>query len=37
MEITSKGKLIRPSGRKNNEMREIQFCSNYIGNAEDHV
>ena len=34
MEITSKGKLLRPSGRKNNEMREIQFCSNYIGNAE---
>ena len=34
MEVTSKGKLIRPSGRKNNEMREIQFCSNYIGNAE---
>jgi len=34
MEVTSKDKLIRPSGRKNNEMREIQFCSNYIGNAE---
>ena len=34
MEITSKGKLLRPSGRKNNEMREIKFCSNYIGNAE---
>ena len=34
MEVTSKGKLIRPSGRKNNEMREIQFCPNYIGNAE---
>ena len=34
MEVTSKGKLIRPSGRKNNEMREIKFCSNYIGNAE---
>ena len=34
MEVTSKDKLIRPSGRKNNEMREIKFCSNYIGNAE---
>ena len=34
MEDTSKDKLIRPSGRKNNEMREIKFCSNYIGNAE---
>ena len=34
MEITSEGKLIRPSGRKNNELREIQFFSNYIRNAE---
>ena len=34
MEITSKGKLIRPSGRKYNELREIQFFPNYIGNAE---
>ncbi len=34
MEDASKDKLIRPSGRKDNEMRKIQFCSNYIGNAE---
>ena len=34
MEVTLKGKLIRPSGSKNNEMREIKFYSNYIGNAE---
>ena len=34
MGFTSEGKLIRPSGRKNNELREVQLFSNYIGNAE---
>ena len=30
MEITSDNKLIRPSGRAQNELRNIEFIPNYI-------
>ena len=29
MEITSDNRLIRPSGRAQNELRNIEFISNY--------
>ena len=34
MEITSDNKLIRPSGRTQNELRTIEFISNYTSHAE---
>ena len=34
MEITSNNKLIRPSGRTQNELRTIEFISNYTSHAE---
>ena len=34
MEITSDNKLIRPSGRAQNELRNIEFISNYTKHAE---
>ena len=34
MEITSNNKLIRPSGRAQNELRNIEFISNYTKHAE---
>ena len=34
MEITSNNKLIRPSGRAQNELRTIEFISNYTSHAE---
>ena len=34
MEITSDNKLIRPSGRAQNELRTIEFISNYTSHAE---
>ena len=34
MEITSDNRLIRPSGRAQNELRNIEFISNYTKHAE---
>ena len=34
MEITADNKLIRPSGRAQDELRSIEFIPNYISHAE---
>ena len=34
MEITSDNRLIRPSGREQNELRNIEFIPNFTKHAE---